>query len=173
MKRLFIALAFAVAFASPGFAHKFEKNGIVVHHPWTRETAPGAAVGVGYVSITNTGKDADKLTGGTFEGAGAVEIHEMKMDGDKMIMRQLKDGLEIKPGETVKLAPGGDHLMFTGLKTAIARGPNVKGSLMFEKAGSVDVSYKVESLGAMSSSDMGMKMDGTMKMDGMTPDHAQ
>jgi periplasmic copper chaperone A len=176
MKRLMIALAFAVAFAAPSYAHKFEKNGIVVHHPWTRATAPGAAVGVGYLSITNNGKEPDKLTGGTFEGAGAFEIHEMKMDGAKMMMRQLKDGIEIKPGETVKFTPGGYHLMFTGLKTTIAMGPNIKGSLTFEKAGSIDVSYKVESIGAMSSSDAGhdsMKMDDGMKMDGMTHDHAQ
>lgn len=178
MKRLIMALALLVAFSAPGLAHKFEKDGIVVHHPWTRATAPGAAIGVGYLSITNTGKEPDKLTGGTFEGADKVEVHEMKMEGDKMLMRQLSDGLEIKPGETVKLTPGGYHLMFPGLKKPIAAGANVKGSLTFEKAGSIDVSYKVESIGAMTSSDGGhdaMKMDGTMKMDGpeMKHDHAQ
>ncbi|MFT3730650.1 MAG: copper chaperone PCu(A)C [Hyphomicrobium sp.] len=172
MKRLLIALAFAAAFAAPSFAHKFEKNGITVHHPWTRITAEGAAVGVGYLSITNNSKDSDKLIGGTFEGADHVEIHEMKMDGDKMIMRQLKDGLEIKPGETVKFAPGSNHLMFVGLKAPIVKGPNVKGSLSFEKAGTIDVSFKVESIGATSSSDGD---HGSMPMNGdeMKHDHAQ
>ncbi len=172
MKQLMIALALVVAFSAPGSAHKFEKDGILIKHPWTRATAPGAAIGVGYLSITNNGKDADKLTGGTFEGADHVEVHEMKMDGDKMMMRELKDGLEIKPGETVKFSPGGYHLMFVGLKTPIAKGPNVKGSLTFEKAGAVDVTYKVESLGAMSSPDAD---HGSMKMDDseMKHDHAQ
>ncbi|WP_423414889.1 copper chaperone PCu(A)C [Hyphomicrobium sp. B1] len=178
MKRLMMALAVVVACSTPGMAHKFEKDGIAIKHPWTRATAPGAAVGVGYLTITNTGKEPDTMTGGTFEGAGNVEIHEMKMDGDKMLMRQLKDGLEIKPGETVKFSPGGYHLMFTGLKTPIAQGPNIKGSLTFKNAGTIDVTYKVESIGAMTSGDGdhgAMKMDGTMKMDDtdMKHEHAQ
>lgn len=172
MKHLMIAVALLVTFGGPVSAHKFEKNGISIKHPWTRATAPGATVGVGYLTIVNNGKEADKLTGGTFEGAGNVEVHEMKMDGDKMMMRQLKDGLEIKPGETVKFAPGGYHLMIVGLKKPIVQGPNIKGSLSFAKAGSIDVTYKVESLGAMSSSDAdhgGMKMDDS----DMKHDHAQ
>lgn len=178
MKSFITALAILAASVVPSLAHKFEKDGIVVHHPWTRMTAPGAPVGVGYLSITNTGKDADKLTGETFEGADHAEVHEMKMEGDKMMMRQLPDGLEIKPGETIKFTPGGYHLMFFGLKTPISKGPNIKGTLTFEKAGTIDVTYKVESIGAMSSSDEdhgSMKMDGNMKMDGsdMQHDHAQ
>lgn len=174
MKRLIMALALIVACSAPGMAHKFEKGGITAKHPWTRMTAPGATVGVGYLSITNNGKEPDTLTGGSFDGADHVEIHEMKMDGDKMMMRQLKDGLVIKPGETVKFSPGGYHLMFIGLKKPIAKGPNVKGSLTFQKAGTLDVTYKVESIGAMSSSDADhgdMKMDGTMKMDGSETMH--
>ncbi len=93
MRVIVLALALVAGFSAPGFAHKFEKGGIVIHHPWTRATAGGATVGVGYLTITNNGKDADKLVGGAFTGADHVEIHEMKMDGDKMLMRQLKDGL--------------------------------------------------------------------------------
>jgi hypothetical protein len=69
-------------------------------------TPEGETVGAGYMKITNNGKEADRLTGGTFESADKVEVHEMKMEGDKMTMRQLADGLEIKPGETVELNPG-------------------------------------------------------------------
>lgn len=172
MKQLMAALALLVVFSVPGSAHKFEKNGIVVGHPWARATAPGASVGVGYLTITNNGKEADTLTGGTFEGADHIEIHEMKMDGDKMMMRQLKDGLEIKPGETVKFNPGANHLMLVGLKAPIAQGPKIKGALTFAKAGTIDVAFQVESLGAMSSSDAdhsSMKMDDSE----MKHDHGQ
>ncbi len=172
MKQLMAALALLVVFSAHVSAHKFEKNGIVVGHPWTRATPPGATVGVGYLTITNNGKEADTLTGGTFEGADHIEIHEMKMDGDKMMMRQLKDGLEIKPGETVKFNPGANHLMFVGLKAPIAQGPKIKGALTFAKAGTIDVAFQVESLGAMSSSDAdhsSMKMDDSE----MKHDHAQ
>lgn len=178
MKRFIMALALLAGSVAPSSAHKFEKDGIVVHHPWTRMTAPGAAVGVGYLSITNNGKEPDKLMGGTLEGADRAEVHEMKMEGDKMLMRHLSGGLEIKPGETIKFTPGGYHLMFLGLKTPISKGTNIKGTLTFAKAGTIDVTYKVESIGAMSSSDEdhgSMKMDENMKMDGsdMKHDHAQ
>jgi copper(I)-binding protein len=180
MQRALLIIAALVALAPAALAHKFEKGGLVIHHPWTRATPEGATVAVGYLSITNNGPDADRLTGGTFEDAGNVEIHEMKMDGDKMTMRELKDGLVIKPGETAEFKPNSNHLMFTGLKKPLAKGTNVKGSLTFEKAGSVDVSYKVESIGAMSSSDstdshmdhmdhMDMQMDGSGKMHDKMP----
>jgi len=140
-------------FSSAVFAHSFKKGDISIDHPWTRATPDGATVGAGYLKITNNGKEADKLTGGTFDGAETVEMHEMKMTGDTMIMRQLKDGLEIKAGETVEFAPMSFHLMFLGLKKSIAEGDDVKGTLIFEKAGAVDVTYKVEPFGAMDSKD--------------------
>lgn len=164
MKQMILAFLAIVATCGIATAHHFEKDGLVIKHPWTRATPNGASVGVGYLTITNNGKNSDRLTGGTFEGAADVEVHEMKMKGDTMMMRHLSDGLEIEPGETVKFSPGSYHLMFTGLKKPIAQGPNIKGSLKFEKAGSIDVTYKVESIGAMKSSD---DMHGDMKMDDM------
>ena len=167
MKQVVLGIVALVAMCGSGSAHQFAKDGLVIVHPWTRATPEGATVGVGYLKITNNGKEPDRLTGGTFEGAGTVEI-PMKMDGDKMTMRGRQDGIEIKPGATVTFNPGAYHLMFLGLKKPIAKGPNVKGSLTFEKAGSVNVDYKVEDIGAMDSSDAGQ---GDMKMDGSEPMH--
>jgi copper(I)-binding protein len=151
-KRLLVTAAILI-FSSAVFAHSFKKGDISIDHPWTRATPAGATVGAGYLKITNNGKEADKLTGGTFDGAGTVEIHEMKMTGDNMTMRQLKDGLEIKAGETVDFGPMSFHLMFLGLKNPIAEGSDAKGTLIFEKAGAVDITYKVEPFGATESED--------------------
>ncbi len=170
MKREIYAIVALLSMCGAVSSHQFEKDGLVIGHPWTRATPEGAKAGAGYMTITNKGKDTDKLTGGTFEGAEQVQIHEMKMEGDKMTMRQLTDGIEIKPGATITFAPGSYHLMFLGLTKPIAKGPNAKGSLSFEKAGNVDISYKVEDIGTMKSSD-----DGSMKSDGtkMMHDHMQ
>ncbi|MGQ0456686.1 MAG: DUF1775 domain-containing protein [Hyphomicrobium sp.] len=121
---------------------------LTIESPWLRATPGGATVGAGYVKITNTGSEADRLTGGDFAIAGRVEVHEMKMDGDVMKMRALPDGLVIKPGETIALAPGGAHLMLMDLKGPIAPGPPVKGKLTFEKAGVVEVEFAVAPIGA-------------------------
>jgi copper(I)-binding protein len=120
-------------------------------HPWSRAMPKGASVGVGYVTVKNTGTTPDRLIGGTLAGAGRLEVHEMSMDGGVMKMREVKSGLEIKPGETVSLRPGAVHLMFVDLTSPLEKGKPVKGTLIFERAGNIEVTYDVEAIGARSS----------------------
>ena len=60
----------------------------------------------------------------------------------------VEKGLEIPPGGTVTLAPGGFHLMMMGLKGPLKQGTNVPVTLVFEKAGKIDVQLSVAGLGA-------------------------
>jgi copper(I)-binding protein len=144
------AVAFIASMAMAGavHAHEFKVGSLVVDHPWTRATPGGAKVAGGYMIITNNGTQADRLIGGTLPQAGRFELHEMRMEGDVMKMRPLPKGLEIKPGQTVKLEPGGHHVMFTGLKAPLKQGEKIKGRLTFEKAGTVEVEYIVEAMGS-------------------------
>jgi copper(I)-binding protein len=116
--------------------------------PWVRETPKGAKVGGGYLTITNTGSTPDRLVGGATPAAGRFEIHTMSMDNGVMKMRQMESGIEIKPGETVELKPGGLHVMMMDLKQPFAKGGEIKSTLKFEKAGSVDVVFPVQAMGA-------------------------
>jgi len=136
-----------LAQAASGESKIFKAGGITVEAPWSRATPGGAQVAGGYMKITNAGKDADRLTGGTFPNAARFEIHEMKTEGSVVTMRPLPKGLEIKPGETVEFKPGGYHVMFMGLKQGLKEGQTVKGTLTFEKAGTIDVEYRVGSIG--------------------------
>lgn len=125
-----------------------QKTGtLTIEQPWSRATPGGATVGGGYLRITNTGSAPDRLTGGSFPLAAKVEVHEMRLDGDVMRMKPVEGGLEIKPGATVELKPGGLHLMFMDLKEPLKEGQTVKGTLVFEKAGPVEVEYTVRGLG--------------------------
>ena len=133
---------------------------LVIAAPWARATPGGAKVGGAYLKITNTGAEADRLIGGSLPIAAAVEVHEMSMTDGIMKMRKLENGLEIKPGQTVELKPGGYHIMFTGLREGLKQGQPVKGTLRFEKAGTVEVEYRVAPIGAQSG-DESMK---SMKM---------
>lgn len=114
--------------------------------PWSRATPGGAKVAGGFMRITNKGQGTDRLVGGSAEIAGIFEVHEMRMDGNVMRMRALEKGLEIKPGETVELKPGGYHVMFIDLKKPLRAGDMVKGTLLFEKAGKVEVTYNVQAM---------------------------
>jgi len=121
---------------------------LVIDAPWARATPAGAKVGGGYVKITNTGHEADRLTGGTLQVASEVEVHEMAMSDDVAKLRRLEKGLEIGPGQTVELKPGSYHLMFMGLRGGLKEGETIKGTLVFEKAGTVGIEYRVASIGA-------------------------
>jgi hypothetical protein len=133
--------------AAAGAAPSVAKAGsLTLEQPWSRATPGGAKVGGGYLRITNTGTAPDRLTGGSFPLASRVEVHEMRLDGDVMRMKPVEGGLEIKPGATVELKPGGLHLMFVDLKEPLKEGQTVKGTLTFEKAGPVAVEYTVRGM---------------------------
>jgi len=125
---------------------------IEISNAWARATPKGAQVGGAYMTITNKGSAPDRLVGGSSSVADRFEVHSMVMDGGVAKMRPVDGGLEIKPGETVELKPGGFHVMLTGLKQPLHKGQKVKATLEFEKAGKVEVEYTVEALGAASPS---------------------
>ena len=145
-----IAAMLVAALALPAHADDVTAGSVKISAPWARATPKGAAVGVGYMTITNNGSAPDRLVGGAADVASRFEIHEMTMDNGVMRMRPITKGLEIKPGQTVELKPGGNHVMFVGLKKPLAQGEHVKATLAFEKAGKVDVDFTVESIGAQS-----------------------
>ncbi|AWN39891.1 DUF1775 domain-containing protein [Methylobacterium durans] len=121
---------------------------LAIDTPWLRATPGGAKVAGGYVRITNTGSQPDRLTGASMALAGRGEIHTMSMEGGVMKMAPVVGGLAIKPGETVELKPGGLHLMFLDLTGAPKVGEPVRGTLTFERAGAVPVTFSVAPIGA-------------------------
>jgi periplasmic copper chaperone A len=128
---------------APAPAQEFKAGAIMIEAPWIRATPAGAQVAGGYMKIENTGKEADRLLGGSTAIAGKFEIHEMQMSGTIMRMRELDKGLEVPPGGSVELKPGSYHLMLMDLKAQPKAGDRIKGTLVFEKAGKVDVEYTV------------------------------
>jgi periplasmic copper chaperone A len=143
----FIMAMFATFTALPAQADDVTVGSLKISTPWIRATPKGAEVGGGYMRITNTGSVSERLTGGTSDVSDRFEIHEMSMENGVMKMRPVA-GIEIKPGQTVELKPGGYHVMFVGLKAPFEQGRHVKTTLHFEKAGNVPVDFVVEGLGA-------------------------
>jgi periplasmic copper chaperone A len=145
------ALATAVlllALGGAAQAHDYAAGPLTIGHPWSRATPNGAKVAGGYLTVTNTGTEPDRLTGAAFGQAGRAELHSMSTENGVMKMAPVEGGLAIKPGETLTLAPGGYHLMFLDLKAPLKQGDAVAGSLTFEKTGTVPVSFEVEAIAA-------------------------
>lgn len=128
--------------------------------PWSRATPGGAKVAGGFMTITNTGSEPDRLIGGTMPRAGRFEVHEMKTENGIMTMRPLADGLVIPPGATVTLKPGSYHVMFMDLKEPLKDGETIEGELRFEKAGTVKVRYAVQPIGATTPGAAGKESGG-------------
>ncbi|MBC7580815.1 MAG: DUF1775 domain-containing protein [Tardiphaga sp.] len=137
-----------VASTRPAMAGMVHAGELMISTPWTRATPPGAKVAGGYLTVMNMGKASDRLIGGSFGDSGRIEVHEMSMTDGVMRMRPLGDGLEIKPGATVKLEPGGYHLMMLDLAKPFKQGDKVKAQLRFEKAGTVEIELDVNAVGA-------------------------
>ena len=78
---------------------------------WSRATPPVAPVAGGF-TVVNAGDKPDVLLGAESDLSQRVELHEMRMDGGMMRMRELTDGLPVPARGKVVLAPGGYHLMF-------------------------------------------------------------
>ena len=173
MRHLIFASIAAVAVAASALigpsarAEDVKAGDLVVSQAWSRATPKGAKVGGSYLTIENKGSAPDKLIGASADVAGSVQVHEMSMTDGMMKMRQLENGLTIEPGTSVKLAPGGYHLMMMDLKNPLKQGDKLPITLEFEKAGKVQVTFDVMGVGAQgpaASSGGQMQMKKDMKM---------
>jgi copper(I)-binding protein len=148
IRKCLLLAAIVSAIAGAAAAQTYTAGSIEVSKAWARATPKGAQIGGAYMTVTNTGAEADRLLGGTSPVAGQVQVHQMSMDNGVMSMRPVQGGLEIKPGQTIELKPQSFHLMLTGLKQPLTQGERVKATLEFAKAGKIEVEYAIEAMGA-------------------------
>src|SRR5690606_34829876 len=80
-----------------------------VRDAWVRQSVPGQSGTGAFMKLT--APTGTKLVGISTPAAGVAEVHEMKMEGDTMRMRELSGGLDLPAGKTVELKPGGYHVM--------------------------------------------------------------
>jgi copper(I)-binding protein/uncharacterized protein YcnI len=128
--------------------HAHDASPIMIMQPWARATPPGAQTGAAYLTIVNHGSEPDVLVGGSSPQADRVEFHQSTMDNGIMKMRPATNGVTIPAGGTVELKPDGYHVMLTGLKAPLRSGTMLPVTLRFAKAGSIEVVFAVEPIGA-------------------------
>ncbi len=173
-----LTLAAVLTMALPSRAHDAIMVGpIKLETPWTRATPGASKRGGGFMTITNTGTETDRLVTGSSPRAGKVEFHEMAVNDGVMVMREVEGGIEIPAGATVELKPGGYHVMYMGITSPFTMGETVPTTLTFEKAGTIDVEFAVEKIGAkmpaMNHDGHGMKQDKPAMDHGKAMDHGE
>lgn len=147
-RRYLLAIAFLLAgVMQPALAHEFVGGGITVAHPWARATPKGAKVGAAYLEIKADAKAGDRLIGASSPAAARAEIHTHAQEGDVVKMRPV-DSVAIDAGTSLVLQPSGVHVMLMDLKAPLAEGDLLTLTLLFEKAGPIEVEATVEPIGA-------------------------
>jgi copper(I)-binding protein len=138
-------LAFALALmALPAAAHEVTTESLVIDHPYALETPVTAMSGAGYMTITNTGSVPDRLLEVRADFP-RVTLHGTETDTQGVTRMIPVEGIQIAPGETVTLAPGGMHVMFVGLDgDPFEEGERIPATLVFERAGEIAVEFWVE-----------------------------
>lgn len=114
---------------------------VAVSDAWCRPSPNGAQAGACYVTLIS--ETNDKLVSGKTPRASDLQIHEMKTENGVMKMGQILTGMDLKQGQAVMLAPGGNHLMLIGLTAPLVAGETVPLTLEFASAPAVTVQATV------------------------------
>jgi hypothetical protein len=130
-------------------------DGVMVQKAWARASAGAATTGAAYVTLMG-GRQADQLVGASTPVAATAAVHESIDDHGIMKMRPVA-AVAIPPGQMVTFAPGGNHIMLTGLKQKLVAGQSFPLTLTFAHAAPVTVQVRVRALGGGPESPMHMQ----------------
>jgi copper(I)-binding protein len=109
---------------------------------WVRPPMGADLPAAGYMTIVG-GDEADALLGASSPISMDVQVHETTESADGMGMQEV-ERIDIPAGGTVKLEPGGYHIMFMMPDMEqLTVGENVEITLTFEAAGEVVVTAEV------------------------------
>jgi copper(I)-binding protein len=142
-------MVIAGLFSTSVMAGNYKIGSLEIIAPWSRASPKGASTAIGYMTIKNNGTAPDRLVGGSADFANTFQLHSMTMEGGVSKMRELKS-VDIRQNQTIEFSPGGSHVMFVGLKHPLNEGEHAKGTLIFEHAGTVQIEYDVQGIGAQS-----------------------
>ncbi|WP_366556275.1 copper chaperone PCu(A)C [Aquibaculum sediminis] len=151
MRRLISGVLLAAFLAAPAaLAHhageSYAARDVVVSHAWTHENAPSAHANAVFLTIVNDGDEPDRLTGVTGDFFSHAEIQVPVLDDAGVLHTRTVTSLEIAPGQSLTLQPGGVQIQLIGLQSTHFPGDHFDLTLRFENAGAITVEVEVEPL---------------------------
>lgn len=149
MRSLITSLILALGLTGSASAGEvFRVGAIRIETPWARASIGTKRPAAAYFTVHNTGTDPDRLMAVANPNAGMVNIHRTTKEGG--VMRMSPTGpIEIPPGQTVTLKPGGLHVMMMKLSSPLMKGEKTELELTFERAGKITVSTPIFGPGAL------------------------
>ena len=142
MNRLLTLLVLGFVLCAPAAAKDYMQGDLHIMAPWSRPLPAVSVNGAAYMTLMNTGSTADRLVSVSTPAAKKAELHNHFMEGGLMKMRPV-EAVEVPPGGSATLQPGGLHVMLMGLTQPLVEGRSFPLTLNFEHAGSVEVQVTV------------------------------
>lgn len=116
---------------------------IEIHDAYAR--ASNEKAGAAFMMVQNHGDSDDRLIGAASPAAKMVQLHTHLEDANGVMkMMHVEEGFELPAGGEVVLKRGGHHVMFMGLNDPFEQGEMIPLTLIFEKAGEVDLEVEVD-----------------------------
>jgi copper(I)-binding protein len=142
LRSLALAVTIASAWGADAIAHSHKIKGFEIVHPWCFEiTDPAVSTAAVYMIIKNQGRRADRLIGARSAAAQTIELRTPVGDGREI---RKASALEVKGGHELILRSGGPHLLLSGLARRPAAYESFAMTLIFERAGRIEVEVIVE-----------------------------
>ena len=138
---LLAAVLLTLAACSPGGGGSGEPATVQAAGAICRPTPVGRQMTGCYLTLTTA--TADRLVSASSPDANMVQIHESRIESGMMMMNEMREGLALPAGETVALAPGGNHLMLLGVQEPLVAGDTVALTLTFETSPPLEVTATV------------------------------
>ncbi len=127
-------------------------NDVMVMSGFARASAtPQAKSAAAYISLENRGPEADRLLSVATDRAAMAHLHDTKTVDGIASMKPV-EALDLAPGQSVAMKPGGLHIMLTGLRAPLQKGSKLNLELSFEKAGKITVEVPIEGVAASQAS---------------------
>lgn len=155
MTRL-LALLATIFLAFPTLAHEVTVGDLQIIHPHIPRPAASAKAAGGFMAIVNNGTEPDRLIGVETDFAMKSQVHQSKVDENGVGTMAHVDFIDIPPGGTVNLEHGGYHIMLMGLTGTLTEGEMHKATLIFERAGRVEIEFRIDPPAGMGDGHDGM-----------------
>ncbi|HET7561155.1 MAG TPA: copper chaperone PCu(A)C [Rhodanobacteraceae bacterium] len=136
-----ITIAALLAVTTTAVAATPAPAGVRVEHAWIR-WLPANLPAAGYATIVNDGDATLRLTGATSADYQMVMLHHSRLASGDSTMEKV-DGLDIPAHASVKLAPGGYHLMLSHATHPIKPGDKVAITLEFTDGATLQTDFSV------------------------------
>jgi copper(I)-binding protein len=109
----------------------------------SQEGSGRVGTGAVFMRLVNSGREADRLVGGSTDAAKIIEIHQTVIEGDLVRMQMLPGGVEVPARGEVLLEPGSYHIMLFDLQRDLEVDDRFRIELWFAESDNSTVEVEV------------------------------